>query len=60
MWMSQSFLESGKILMREAIKTKCGAETKGKAIKKLHHLGIHHVCRHQTQILLQMPRSACL
>ena len=39
--------------------TKCGAETEGKAIQRLPHLGIHPICRHQTQTLLLMPRSTC-
>jgi hypothetical protein len=40
--------------------TKCGAETKAKAIQRLPHLEIHLIYRHQTQTLMQMPRSACL
>jgi hypothetical protein len=55
------------ILLRRGIKipmggdteTKFRAETEGKAIQRLLHLGIHSICRHQTQTLLQMPRSAC-
>jgi hypothetical protein len=39
--------------------TKIGAETEGKAIQRLSHLGIHPICRHQTQSLLLIPRSAC-
>jgi hypothetical protein len=39
--------------------TKCGAETEGKVIQKLPHLGIHPIYSHQTQTLLQMPRSVC-
>jgi len=35
------------------------AETKGKAIQRLPHLGIHPLCSHYTQILLLMSRSAC-
>ena len=35
------------------------AETEGKSIQRLPHLGIHPTCRHQTQTLLLMPRSAC-
>jgi hypothetical protein len=34
------------------------AETEGKAIERLSHLGIHPICRHQTQILSLMSRSA--
>jgi hypothetical protein len=39
--------------------TKNGSETEGKAIQRLPHLGIHPICRHQTQILLMMARSTC-
>jgi hypothetical protein len=35
-----------------------GTETEGKAIQRLPHLGIHLICRHQTQILLLMQRNA--
>ena len=38
--------------------TKSGTETEGKSIQRLPQLGIHPKCRHQTQILLWMPRSA--
>jgi hypothetical protein len=48
-----------KIFMGGNMETKCGAETEGKATQRLPHLGIHPIYRHQTQILLQMPRSAC-
>ena len=48
-----------KIPMGGKMETKCGAETDGKAIQRLPHLGIHPTCRHQTQTLLLMPRSAC-
>jgi hypothetical protein len=37
---------------------KNGAETEGKATQRLPHLGIHFICRNQTQTLLLMPRSA--
>jgi hypothetical protein len=39
--------------------TKNGAETESKAIQRLHHLGIHRICRHQTQVLFLMTISAC-
>jgi hypothetical protein len=39
-------------------RTKSGAQTEGKAIQGLSHLGIHPICRYQTQTLLLMPRSA--
>ena len=38
--------------------TKNGAETEGTAIQRLLHLVIHSICRHQTQSLLLMERSA--
>ena len=53
------------VLLRIRIKipmggdTKCGAETEGKAIQRLPHLGIHPIYSYQTQTLLWMPRSAC-
>jgi hypothetical protein len=52
-------LRRGKIPMGGDIETKRGAETEGKAIQRLPHLGIHPIYRHQNQTLLQMPRSAC-
>jgi hypothetical protein len=48
-----------KIPAGGATETKCGAQTEGKAIQRLPHLGIHPVYSHQTQTLLWMPRSAC-
>jgi hypothetical protein len=48
-----------KILKGGNTETKCKAETEGKAIQRLLHLGIHPIYRHQTQILFPMPRSAC-
>ena len=48
-----------KILMGGNTETKCGAETEGKAIQRLPHLGIHPIYNHQTQTLLWMPTSAC-
>jgi hypothetical protein len=47
------------LLLKGNTGTKNGAETEGKAIQRLLHLGIHPICRHQTQILLLMPRRAC-
>jgi hypothetical protein len=38
---------------------KNGGETEGKAIQRLPHLGIHPICRLQTQTVLLMPRSIC-
>jgi hypothetical protein len=40
-----------KILTGENMETKYGAETKGKAIKRLPHLGIHPIYSHQKQTL---------
>jgi hypothetical protein len=34
-----------------------GAETEGKAIQRLPHLGIHTIYSHQTQTLFLIPRS---
>jgi hypothetical protein len=48
-----------KILTRGNRETKCGAETEGKAIQRLPHLGIHPIYSHQTQTLLWMLGSAC-
>jgi hypothetical protein len=48
-----------KILTGANTETKCGAETEGKAIHRLLHLGIHPTYSHQTQTLLWMLRSAC-
>ena len=54
------FLRRGnKILTGGNMETKCGAETEGKAIQKLPHLGIHPIYSHQTQTLLWMSTSAC-
>jgi hypothetical protein len=41
-----------KIPTEGVTETKCGAETEGKAIQRLTHLGIHSVYSHQTQTLL--------
>jgi hypothetical protein len=38
---------------------KNGTETERKSTQRLPHLGIHAICRHQTQTLLLMPRNAC-
>jgi hypothetical protein len=48
-----------KIFKGSNTETKYGADTEVKAIQELPHLGIHLIYRHQTQTLLQMPRSAC-
>jgi hypothetical protein len=48
-----------KILIGGNMETKCGAETEGKAILRLPHLGIHPIYSCQTRILLKMQESAC-
>jgi hypothetical protein len=48
-----------KLPIEGVTETKCGAETEGKAIQRLPHLGIHPIYNHQTQTLLWMPTSAC-
>jgi hypothetical protein len=53
------FRRVSKILTGGNIETKCGAETKGKAIQRPAHLGIHSIYSHQTRTLLCMPGSAC-
>ena len=44
---------------RRKYRAKCGAETEGKVIQRLFHLGIHPIYSHQTWMLLWMPGSAC-
>jgi hypothetical protein len=48
-----------KIPMEGLTETKFGAETEGKTIQTLPHLGIHPIYNHQTQILLHMPERFC-
>ena len=45
-----------KILTGGNTETNCGAETEGKAIQRLPHLGIHHIYCHQTQTLLLVDK----
>jgi hypothetical protein len=58
-------VDTSMILLRKGTKvplwrdTKCGAETEGKTIQKLHYLGIHPIYSYQTKTLLWMPKSAC-
>jgi hypothetical protein len=47
------------IFAGENMDRKCVAETEGKSIQRLPHLGIHPIYSHQTRILLWMLRSAC-
>jgi hypothetical protein len=49
--------KGNKIEMGGDTEIKCGAETEGKAIQRLQHLGIHPIYSHQTQTLLWMPTS---
>ena len=46
-------------LTGENTETKCGAETEGKPIQRLLHLRIHPIFSHQSQTLMQKPRSSC-
>jgi hypothetical protein len=48
-----------KILMGASSETKCGAETKAKAIQRLTHIRIYPIYSHQSQTLSWMPRSTC-
>jgi hypothetical protein len=48
-----------KTPMEGVTETKCKAETEGKAIQRLPHLGIHLINNHQGQTLLWMPSRAC-
>jgi hypothetical protein len=56
-----SFLlrRGNKIPMEGVTETKYGAETEGRTIQRLPHLGIHPLNNHQTQTLLQMPTRFC-
>ena len=54
------FLRRGnKILMGGDTETKCGAETEGKTIQRLPHLGIHPIYKHQNQTLFWISTGAC-
>ena len=44
-----------KIPMKGVTEKKFGAETEGRTIQRLPHLGIHPIISHQTQTLLHMP-----
>jgi hypothetical protein len=45
-----------KIPMEGVTETKFRAETEGRTIQRLPHLGIHPINNHQTQTLLNIPR----
>ena len=48
-----------KIPMERVTETKCRAETDGKAIQKLPHMGIHPIYSHQIQTLF-LDANKCL
>jgi hypothetical protein len=48
-----------KIHMEGVTETKFGAETEGKTIQRLPHLGIYPMYNHQFQTLLHMPERFC-
>jgi hypothetical protein len=48
-----------KIPMEGVTKTKLGASTERKSIKRLPLLGVHPINNHQTQTLLHMPARFC-
>jgi hypothetical protein len=45
-----------KILIGANNETRCGAETEGKVIQKLPHLGYHSINSHQTQTLVDAKK----
>jgi len=56
-----SFLlrRGNKIVIGGNTRTMSEAETEGKAIQRLPHLGIQPICSHQTLLQLLMLRNAC-
>jgi hypothetical protein len=58
-YMPRSGRRGIKMPMGGDTETKFGAETEGKAIQLLSHLGIYPIYSHQTQTLVWMPLSAC-
>jgi hypothetical protein len=48
-----------KIPMKGVTETKFGAETEGRTIQRLPHLGIHPINNHQTQTQFHMPARFC-
>jgi hypothetical protein len=48
-----------KLPMEGVTETKFCAETEGKTIQRLPHLGIHPIYNHQTQTLLHMSARFC-
>jgi hypothetical protein len=51
--------KGNKIPVEGVTETKFGADTEGKTIQRLPHLGIHPIYNHQTQTLLHMPERFC-
>jgi hypothetical protein len=51
--------KENKIPMEGVTETKVGAETEGRTIQRLPHLGIHPIYNYQTQTLLHMPERFC-
>jgi hypothetical protein len=52
---TSSLLRMGKKIPIEGVtETKFGAETEGRTIQRLCHLGIHPIYNHHTQTLLHM------
>jgi hypothetical protein len=49
-----------KILMGRNMKPKCGAETEGKAIQRLSHLGLHPVCIQSSNSDTVVDAKKCL
>ena len=41
-------LKGDKIPIEGVTETKCGTETEGMTIQRLHHMGIHSIYNHQT------------
>jgi hypothetical protein len=48
-----------KIPLEGFTETKFGAETEGRTIQRLPHLGTHPINNEQTQTLLHMPARFC-
>jgi hypothetical protein len=59
--MDSSFLlrMGNKISMEGVTETKFSAETEGRTIQRLPHLGIHPINNHQIHTLLHMPARFC-
>jgi hypothetical protein len=51
-------LRMGNKISMEGV-TKFRAETEGRTIQRLPHMGIHPIISHQTQTLLHMPARFC-